>query len=151
MAPKKCQPTKVFTVTEANATLPLVRAIVGDLAPLSSEVVDRRQRLSHLLAGRKVDDSDPYARELAQIKEELEKDTARLQSYVQELHDLGVEPKSGPEGLVDFPAMMDGRLVYLCWKLGESEVGFWHEVEGGFAGRQPLAAATVAADRGLAK
>ena len=42
-------------------------------------------------------------------------------------------------GLVDFPALRDGREIYLCWQEGESEIGFWHEPEAGFAGRRPLA------------
>ena len=80
--------------------------------------------------------------ELAEIEKDLERDTRRLQEYIAELRQLGVEPK-GPDGLVDFPSMMDGRVVYLCWKLGEPEILFWHEVEEGFAGRQPLTAESV--------
>ena len=68
----------------------------------------------------------------------MEKDSLRLREYVEELRALGVEPKSGTEGLVDFPALLDGRKVYLCWKLGESRVLFWHDLEAGFVGRQPL-------------
>lgn len=136
---------KLFTVEQANATLPLVRAIVRDLAALSSEVIERRQRLTVLLAGRQRG-SDVYGEELAQIEEELEKDSHRLQEYVEELRQLGVEPKNGPMGLVDFPSMMDGRVVYLCWKLDEPEVLYWHELDAGFRGRQPLAAGSVAGE-----
>ncbi len=120
--------------------LPLVRAIVKDLAELSRDVIDRRERLSHLLAGRNGQASDVYSEELAQVEEELEKDGRRLRDYVEELLKLGVEPKNGPEGLVDFPALVDGREVYLCWKLDEPEVMFWHDLEAGFAGRQSLIA-----------
>ena len=60
--------------------------------------------------------------------------------------ELGVEPKGAAEGLVDFPMMMDGRLVYLCWRVGEPEILYWHELEAGFAGRQPLTAGSVAED-----
>ena len=67
----------------------------------------------------------------------------RLQEFVDELRDLGVEPKNGPDGLIDFPSMMDGRLVYLCWKLGEPEVQHWHELDAGFAGRHSLMADSV--------
>src|SRR5258708_36801295 len=51
-----------------------------------------------------------------------------------ELENLGVELKDPNTGLVDFPAMMDGHEVYLCWRLGESKVAFWHEIEAGFPG-----------------
>jgi hypothetical protein len=85
-----------------------------------------------------------YDEELTQIEEELEKDRRRLQGFVEELLELGVEPKSGPDGLIDFPAEQDGRLVYLCWKLGEEEVLYWHEIDAGFRGRQPLVAGSLA-------
>jgi len=120
--------------------LPLVRAVAKDLSDLSRDVIERRERLAHLLAGRNKQSTDLYGEELSQIEEELEKDGSRLREYVEELKRLGVEPKNGPEGLVDFPTLIDGREAYLCWKLGEPEVLFWHELEAGFAGRQSLTA-----------
>ena len=143
MADETYKPRRLFTLEQANATLPLVRAIATDLARLSREVIERRERLSLLLAGRSASQHDPYSEELAQINEELEKDGELLFSYVEELRQLGVEPKNGPDGLVDFPSMMDGRIVYLCWKLGEPEVLHWHELDAGFLGRQSLVAGTV--------
>src|SRR6185436_18184621 len=133
------QPRKLFTVESANAVLPLVKAITGDLVQLSRDVIERRERLALLTSGRKPA-KDLYSEELVQIEEELEKDTERLYAYVEELRELGAEPKNGPEGLVDFPAMMDGRVVFLCWKLGEPEVLHWHELDAGFRGRQSLTA-----------
>lgn len=127
-----------FSVEEANASLPLVRAIVRDLAELSRDVTDRRERLSYVLSGRPRESSAPYREELTQIEEELDRDTQRLRELVQELLDLGVEPKSVTEGLVDFPSRIDGRPVYLCWKLGEPEVLYWHERDAGVRGRRPL-------------
>jgi hypothetical protein len=144
------QPEKLFTVEQANAALPLVRAIVSDLSKLSRAVAERRSHLSELMVHRDDLDQgsdDPYTSELMQTQRELENDTAQLQEYVRELRDLGVEPKNGPEGLVDFPTEMDGRIVYLCWKLDEPEVLHWHEIDGGFAGRQPLTAGSVAEGR----
>ena len=138
---------RLFTVEEANAMLPLVRAIVTDLAQLSKDVVERRERLGHLRANREGRASDIYSDEVAEIEAELERDTQQLYDYVEELRQLGVEPKNGPEGLVDFPSLVDDRIVYLCWRLGEPEVMFWHDIEAGFAGRQPLLA-DVAADGG---
>jgi len=148
MTSEPYKPSKLFTVEEANAALPLVRAIARDLAQLSRDVIDRRQRLSQLLAGRQPDRDDPYSSELAQVEEELQKDGDRLQEFVEELRELGVEPKNGPEGLVDFPSLMDGRIVYLCWKLDEPEVLHWHELDAGFRGRQPLTAGSVSGGPG---
>lgn len=132
------QPAKTFSVEQANACLPLVRLIVGDMVVLAREMIERRQRLDQLTAGRDISKGDLYSEELAQMEEELEKDTQRLQGYAGELLELGVEPKGAAEGLVDFPHVMDGRVVYLCWKYNEPEVLFWHERDAGFAGRRPL-------------
>ena len=141
---KAYTPSRLFTVEQANAALPLVRAITADLVRMSREVLERRERLALLSAGRAAGSKDLYSEELAQIEEELDKDTEQLQAYVDELRELGVEPKSGPEGLIDFPSMIDDRLVFLCWKLGESEVLHWHELDAGFQGRQSLTAGSVA-------
>lgn len=138
---------KLFTVEEANAMLPLVRAIAADLANLSREVIERRERLAMLHNNRRPSKShDAYSEELVQIEEELTKDTERLHDYVEELRSLGVEPKNGPEGLIDFPCQIDGRIVYLCWKLGEPEILHWHELDAGFRGRQPLYAESVSGE-----
>jgi len=129
---------KRFTVCQANATLPLVRAITGDLVRLAQDVLDRRQRLAALSDGRARDGHDPYQEELNQIAEQLDEDSRQLQQYMDELRQIGVEPRSALEGIVDFPSTLDGRSVYLCWKLGDPEVGYYHEVDAGFEGRQPL-------------
>ncbi len=140
------QPKKIYTLEEANAALPLVRAIVEDLVELSRQVVDRRERVLLLRGDRDPEPNDPYSEELAQIEQELEKDGQQLQEYVQELRQLGIELKNGVEGIVDFPAEMDGRRIYLCWKLGEPEVLYWHELDAGFRGRQPLTADSTIGD-----
>ncbi len=136
--PNPFEGRRLFTAAQANQALPLVRAITSDLSRLSLEVSERRERLSCLHSGRDKSARDIYGDELAQIEDELEKDTERLLAYVEELRELGVDPKSGTEGLVDFPSMFDGRPIYLCWRLGEPYVSHWHEYEAGFLGRQPI-------------
>ena len=136
------KPAKLFTVEEANQMLPLIRAIASDLVALSAEVMERRHRLDFLTEGRDLSAGDVYGDELAEVEKDLERDTKKLQEYVDELRELGVESK-GPEGLVDFPAIIEGRQAYLCWKLGEPEVLYWHEVDAGFEERQPLTAETA--------
>lgn len=138
--------TKLFTVEEANAMLPLVRAITSDVVRLSREIVERRQRLAVLSAGRKLTEGDPYGDELLAGERDLHQQIARLQEHLDELTALGVECKGGPEGLVDFPSWMDGRVVYLCWQYNEPEISHWHELDAGFAGRQSLGAATCSRD-----
>jgi len=146
MARERYKPERLFTIEQANAMLPLVRAITSDLATLAKDVVERRHRLALLLAGRELKTGDPYSDELSQMESDLERDAHRLQEYVEELRQLGVEPKGAVEGLVDFPCEQDGRLVFLCWRLGEPEVLFYHDLDTGFAGRQPLTAGSVSAD-----
>tara|TARA_Y100001968_G_C18986912_1_gene539543 strand:- start:26 stop:487 length:462 start_codon:yes stop_codon:yes gene_type:complete len=137
------QTLKLFTLEEANASLPLVRAITNDLAGLSEVVFERQRRLATISAGRELDgDSDPYTEELVYEQAELERQTSRLHELIDELRALGAEPKNGPDGridLVDFPAEKEGRVVYLCWRLGEPSVEHWHEIDTGFNGRQSVA------------
>ena len=132
---------KQYTIAEANAALPLVRRIVEDIQALAHDLRDRHQRLERV-AGPKNQGrtSAAHDEELERLREELERDGERLQGYVDELTALGVELKDYFTGLIDFRSMMDGREVYLCWKLGEPYVGHWHELGAGFAGRQPLVA-----------
>lgn len=144
MMVKISKPTQVFSLAEANAMLPLVRAITRDLVELSRDVVDRHQRLEHLTNGREITAGDPYSDELTQVVEELDKDRKRLHEYVDELRSLGVDPKSATDGIVDFPSWLDGELVELCWQLGEPEVMHWHPIGGGYALRQPLPASVGA-------
>jgi hypothetical protein len=130
---------KYFTVEEANKALPLVRMIVGDIVRQDRVVEDLQQRLSALTGERRRPSKDLYSEELAQSQAELEAEEVKLRNYLDELKRLGVEFK-GPDGLCDFYSIIDGREVFLCWRLGEPEVSFWHDLDAGFAGRQPLTA-----------
>lgn len=139
MAPPKPAETKrrYFTVEEANKALPLVRAIVADIVEQWRKVHELKQRLAAVLSDRKRPATDPYSEELAQSQAEMESEEEKLAGYIDELTKLGVELK-GPDGLCDFYSLMDGREVYLCWRLGEPEVLHWHELNAGVAGRKPL-------------
>jgi len=128
---------KLFTIEDANKALPLVRAIVGDIVRQFRTVEELRQRLGAVLSERRSTASDPYSEELAQSQAEMASEEEKLASFVDELTKLGVELK-GFDGLCDFPSVRDGRGVYLCWRLGEPEILYWHEQDAGFAGRQPL-------------
>lgn len=136
----KLAPRQYFSVASANQTLPLVRAIVSDIVELFPEVRDREDRMKRILRGRPSDarPDDPYSEEVEQVRQELERDVARLQGYIDELRELGVEFKDPVMGLVDFPARRNGKEVCLCWKLGEPSVDFWHTMEDGFQGRRSI-------------
>ncbi len=130
---------KYFTVAEANAALPLVRAIVRDIAELARTLQDRYERLARIRPTETARLGEPYHEEIVELQEELERDRERMQEYEQELQQLGIELKDHQQGLLDFPCWMDDREVFLCWKLGEPRVAYWHELDAGFAGRQRLA------------
>ncbi len=127
---------RLFTLDEANAALPLVRVIARDIVQLARSILHTQERLDMIRSG---DDHDPmYHDEIVDIENQLDDDCQRLQIYVQELADLGVEPKGLEEGLVDFPALRNGEIVYLCWQYNEPEIQNWHSLTGGYVGRQPI-------------
>ena len=142
MAASKPMPgKKYYTAAEANATLPLVRAIVRDITALARDLRERHERLSRVRAKDQPGAlGDAYQEELQQVQADFERDQDRMQEYERELRDLGVELKDPFTGLVDFPCWMNGHEVYLCWQSGETEVGYWHEVDAGYAGRKKLLA-----------
>lgn len=127
------KPRKSFTVAQANAALPLVRAIVRDITALAVDLRARHERLSGSPGL-----SAAHDEEREQARAALERDLERLRELEDELAELGVELKDYFLGLADFPSEMDGRPVYLCWKAGEDEVSHWHELDAGFAGRRKL-------------
>lgn len=120
--------------------LPLVQRIVADITRLFAEIHDRRERVNQIRAasGGQRNEESVYSEELRQVEQEIEKEATRLDGFLAELRELGVELKDPVHGLVDFRARMDDRDVYLCWKLGEEEIGHWHEIDAGFSGRQSL-------------
>lgn len=146
MSDSTYKPAKIFTIDEANSHLPLIRAIAGDMVELAADLADRRRRLDTIMAGRDGGESDVYAEEVAATERELRRAEERLSEYIEEISDLGAETKSVRDGLIDFPAMMDGRLVYLCWKHNEAEVLYWRELDAGVADRQRLELAGAGAD-----
>lgn len=128
---------KFFTPEQANAMLPLVQSIVKDISQLAHALRDRHARLERLSQGG-VGKGIVTPSQLEEEQAAWESDSVRLQECVAELNGLGVEMKDLFLGLVDFPGLMDGREICLCWKLGEQRLGWWHETNAGFAGRQPL-------------
>ncbi len=117
-----------FSVAEANRLLPQVRAAVEEMRALQAPVVQSYERLLHTASGNgHRSASAGYRRNSTQIAGILE-----------HLTELGVHVKDIDRGLVDFPHWRAGKEVFLCWELGEDEILFWHDLESGCSGRQPL-------------
>lgn len=113
----------VFTPSEANRTLPLVRRIVSDILEGGREI--------RILMPRQ---SEPGARQrIARIEEELREHMRELERIGCYYKDWGFQT-----GLVDFPAQIGGADVFLCWRSDEESVGWYHPIEAGFRGRQPI-------------
>src|SRR3954469_9749704 len=122
------RPKRRFTLAQANSTLPLVRRIVGDIVRTHGEALKAQSHLEHVPAGTTPQD----------IQRRLESHLEHLEDFVDELTEVGCELKDYRMGLVDFTGRHLGRDVCLCWKLGEERIGYWHEADKGFSGRQPI-------------
>jgi hypothetical protein len=124
---------KLFTIQEANALLPSVRTIVGKIQQAHRRVAQYRDEAKQAAeaaekGGGGTSVGVAYAVALTE-----------LTSQIAQLEILGVQLKDFERGLVDFPSLRDGRVVLLCWQMGEGdELEWWHDVDTGFAGRTPL-------------
>ena len=119
-----------YTLDEANAALTWVGEAIVALRTAREGLSDEEAREALAEAGPQNGGGDP-GRVVSEAFLALRDALARLQVAEIVLRDLD-------RGLVDFPAIRDGREVYLCWLEGEDEIGFWHDLEAGFAGREPL-------------
>lgn len=126
---------RLFNVEEANRTLPLVRRIVEDVVRQHRVWREKILELDLVASSARPEDSRERAE---QLEGEAQAIAREIDGYQRELEDLGIQLKDRRMGLVDFPSEMGGRRVLLCWRLGESEVQFWHDEDAGYAGRQPL-------------
>jgi len=124
---------KVFTLLEANTLLMEIAPKLGAIRDYYTSVAEYRESahsaaVSAELGGGGMEGGSNYVRVLYE-----------LGKLTTELHELGIQLKDYTRGLIDFPSMRDGRVILLCWQLGEGEkIEWWHELEDGFAGRQPL-------------
>ena len=127
--------TRTFTVEQANKMLPLVRRIVRDIVDTHRAWQRTVQAYENAATWTRADAPSGH---VTALENDVRRLAAEIESYLVELRELGVDFKGFEQGLVDFPGEREGRVVCLCWKLDEDEVGYWHEVSDGYAGRQPI-------------
>ena len=121
-------PDKLYTVEEANALLPHLAPTLVELREKFEEASDIRVEVAKAAHGNGWSaEREGWSRTLGRVAELLE----RLQGWEIQLRDVTT-------GLVDFPTVIDGEEAFLCWRLGEAEVSYWHSPEEGFGGRHPL-------------
>ena len=131
---------QLFTVDQANRTLPLVRRIVEDIVRDHRRWQEAIVELDLLVSGVRADLPNPRA---IALEREIQAVARDIDAFQGELEALGIQLKDRRIGLIDFPSEMDGRQVLLCWRLGESSVQYWHDEHSGYAGRQPLSPTLV--------
>lgn len=141
--------TRFYDLDAANARLPELREILGALRDQRAELIRlrdqvlERQEAVEAGAGRATEgsgDSEEAASddELRLIRLRMQGVIDQMQAGVARIDALGIALRDIDSGLIDFPALVSGRQVCLCWRLGEDDVEWWHELTSGFSGRMPL-------------
>ncbi len=130
---------KTFSLDEAQSLLPVLesllkRAIEGKKIAEEKEANLQELRQRIFLSGGMQVNMVSVTRQRA----EIEKFVQQAKDAVAEIDSIGVQVKDLDTGLLDFPHMINGEIVLLCWKMGESRIDYWHTVEAGFRGRQPI-------------
>ena len=138
-----------FTVDEANASLPVLNAIFEQLDGKKRELFDIRRQIEIL----EVMWGERLASEINPDREAFERYTASAKELIRDLNEvvqreilgrgMRFPPGGLDRGLIDFPTVFEGRWVFICWQRGEPEVGFWHELDGGYAGRREIQAEQI--------
>jgi hypothetical protein len=119
-----------YTREEARALLPKLRRWLDELAQLRLDLAANDRRLESLMSSGQDTGGDLVNKSVKTLGE--------IKRLLQEFHDREIMIKDIERGLLDFPALIGGREVFLCWEKGEDDVEFWHDIDSGFAGREPL-------------
>jgi len=128
---------KLFTREEAEALLPQVKPLLLEIQALGHEIAEHEAHL-HVDQTKLMSNGHKPPADTETLRTEVRLLNRRIRANVDAILDMGVIVKDLVEGLIDFPSLLHGREVYLCWKLGEEGIHWWHEIEAGFTGRQPL-------------
>jgi hypothetical protein len=129
---------KVFTLEEANRLVPQVRISIRLMQKAVEEAEELRDALEVLELLGAADPTSPEHPEYAEKQERLTYCRETFGEEHERLAQSGALLRDLQTGLVDFHALRGGRLIFLCWRSGEEAIGYWHELDGGFAGRRPI-------------
>ena len=127
---------KLFTLQEALELLPAAAQLLLEIQARKRDLDEQSAELERLLD--LTGGNGHLQSDIARARANVENTAVELQRLMSELDDLGVQLKGIEQGLLDFPSERDGRVVLLCWRQGEETIAFWHDLETGYAGRQPL-------------
>lgn len=129
---------KVFTVEEASRLIPEMTERLTELQGRQRDILAKEVGIDALEVLYPSPEEGKMSSEVAREVEIYNEGVNRFYSLIDEIHEKGCLLKDIQMGLVDFYTLYRGKIVYLCWKLGESEIGYWHEVGRGYSYRQPL-------------
>jgi hypothetical protein len=129
---------RYFTLEEANAALGELRPVAEEMVEHRRELVEAQARRAALGAQAASNGGDLTPSDFAAADEELEQAAPALARSLEQIQAAGVQVKDLDRGLLDFPALRGDEEILLCWHVGEDEIGFWHGLEEGFAGRKPI-------------
>lgn len=124
--------SRYFTLQEANQALTVIRPLMDEIQNIRKTILARKPEVWPVVERAAGNGGSPAASKMVREFE-------RLDALIHQVQDTGALFKDINLGLLDFSALKDGREVYLCWKYGEQDIAFWHEIEAGYAGRQPIA------------
>jgi hypothetical protein len=138
MEPEEQEP-KLFTLTEAERTRREVEPVLVEAIELRHKLAPLDEELTALAARIQWSGGLAVAYEqVARVRFERERLADSLKAAIEKIQDTGCVVKDLDTGLLDFPAIVDNQEVYLCWRLGEERIRFWHRQDEGFAGRKPI-------------
>mgnify|MGYP001609171373 CR=1 FL=1 len=127
-----------FTLEEANTLVSWLQELFTAVLEMRERVVQAMSAMRDLSIRARSNGGGTADRELAEREKELTRLNEALQERLEQVNRRGIVVRDIDRGLVDFPALREGREIHLCWLLGEDRIGFWHEPDAGFAGRKPL-------------
>ena len=129
--------SRLFTHAEAEALLPQIVPILHQIRAAWDEVVESGYAVA-VMRQRIIGNGHGLVPEMRAIAQRFEHSRTAAEQLITEVKKFGIELKDPRLGLIDFPSARGGRTVYLCWKLGEDHIEWWHEIDSGYANRQPL-------------
>jgi hypothetical protein len=127
---------KYFSLEQATRILPEIEPLLLNLRDLQTRALHIKERVD--LLWQRLEAGEPVLDEIATQQSRLDADVGEMRSHVERLETLGVILRDVGIGLIDFPAVAAGTEFYLCWRLGEEGIQFWHGMDEGFGGRKPL-------------
>jgi hypothetical protein len=123
--------SQLFTLQEANEALVSIRPWMDEIQNIRGEILTHQPEIWSVMEKSAGNGGNPTLSRMVKTFD-------RLDALIHSIQDMGAIIKDINTGLLDFPALKDGREVYLCWQYGEGDIAFWHEIEDGFAGRQSI-------------